>query len=91
MKGSELLTETEERRNKGTIILLSKLASENARQGVGKGEEIKMQRSRAGSLAIIIVGCNTGAAQSGKANRLHPSRNSATLSRQKEMQTPLIF
>jgi len=45
MEDCELLAETEERRNKGTIILLSKLA----RQGVSKGEEIKMQRSRAGS------------------------------------------
>jgi len=94
MKNSESPAETEERRDKGVIILLSRLASDNmnaprhrAREeaGVDKGEEIKMQRSRAGSLAIIIVGRNTGAARSGKANRLHPSRNSATLGGQKEM------
>lgn len=85
MKDGELPAETEERRDKGAIILLSRLASDNANvprhrsreeAGVGKGEEIKMQRSRAGSLAIIIAGRNTGAARSGKANRLHPSRNS---------------
>lgn len=86
MKDGELPAETEERRDKGAIILLSRLASDNAtvprhrpreEAGVGKGEEIKMQRSQAGSLAIIIVGRNTGAARSGKANRLYPSRNSA--------------
>lgn len=78
-KDSKLPGETEERRDKGAIILLPRLASDNANaprhrsreeEGVGKGEEIKMQRSRAGSLAIIIVGRNTGAARSGKANRL---------------------
>lgn len=70
-KDSELPAETEERKDKGAIILLSRLASDNANAprhrareeaGVGKGEEIKMQRSRAGSLAII-VGRNTGAAR----------------------------
>lgn len=50
----------EEKADKGMIILLSRIASDNAKcttpsRRVGKGEEIKMQRSRAGWLAIIIV------------------------------------
>jgi hypothetical protein len=52
---------------------------------VGKSLEIKIRRSRAGWLAIIIVSRNTGAARSGKANRLYLNRNSATLGGQKEI------
>lgn len=88
VKDGELPGETEERRDKGAIILLPRLASDNANAprhrsreeaGVGKGEEIKMQRSRAGSLAIIIVGRNTGAARSGKANRLESEQELGNL------------
>lgn len=49
-----------------------------------------MQRSRAGWLAVIIVTRDTGAARSGKANRLCPNRNSAASGGQKEMHT-VIF
>lgn len=67
--------------------VLHAIAREEVR--VGKGEEIKMQGSRACWLAIIVTR-NTGAARSGKANRLYLNGNSATLGGQKEMRT-VIF